>query len=423
MILVEQHILDESLSKECDNLMWKSKNVYNSALYYIRQYYFNTDKLLDPVDCYKILRGSDAYKQLPDKVSKSIIRKAYSNYESYFGAFKSYKQTPSKFNNRPEIPGYLDVHEGRFMVIYTLEAINHKNYKKDGSLKLSKTNIMVKPQVDFKQIKEITITKYNYKYVLNISYDTEPIIIEHTISEKTGKKVRVKQAKHEFIKTNKPTKHAAIDLGVNNLCTLTFEHTDKPLIYNGKPLKSINQRWNKRIAKHQSYLNKKLKEYTSNKIKKETDKRNRRVKDYLHKISTDLVNQLVSKDVTDLVIGYNSGWKQDISLGKVNNQKFVNIPYLKLIDMLKYKCFLKGITVILTEESYTSKCSFIDNESLNFHHKYMGERKHRGLFVSKSGFKYNADVNGSYNILRKVIPDFKYIKGINALCPRLVNIR
>ena len=163
--------------------------------------------------------------------------------------------------------------------------------------------------------------------------------------------------------------------------------------------------------------------YSSERIRKETDKRNRRVSDFLHKLSRDIVNQLVSKNITDLIIGYNVGWKQDINLGKVNNQKFVNIPYLKLVNMLKYKCLLEGINVITTEESYTSKCSFIDNESLSKQKDYLGKRKHRGLFISNKGLEINADVNGSYNILKKAVPNVfnNGIEGV-AVHPYRINL-
>jgi putative transposase len=339
---------------------------------------------------------------------------------SFFGALKSYKQNPTKFNGRPKLPKYLNKTNGRFVVFYTSEAINHRTYKKDGIITLSKTNISLKPQVSLSQIKEISLSKTNNGYVLNVCYETEEIVKEYKISEKNGKKIRLKQPEHKFIKVDKPIKYAGIDLGVNNLATLTFQHTDNPLIYNGRVLKSINHGWKKRNANLKSLLNQEIGEYSSNKIRREIDKRANRVGDYLHKVSSDLVNQLVSRDVTDLVIGYNSGWKQDIKL--YNNQNFVYIPYLKFVNMLKYKCFLKGIEIHITEESYTSICSFIDNEKVCFHESYLGNRKHRGLFISKSGLKINADVNGSYNIIRKVVPNFIYEKGIVALCHRIINI-
>ena len=92
------------------------------------------------------------------------------------------------------------------------------------------------------------------------------------------------------------------------------------------------------------------------KIKQLTNKRNNKIKDYLHKSSRMLVNQLVSNNVSVIVIGHNKEWKQDINIGKVNNQKFVQIPYNQFIDMITYKsellinAYLNGALNILKKE-------------------------------------------------------------------------
>ena len=124
------------------------------------------------------------------------------------------------------------------------------------------------------------------------------------------------------------------------------------------------------------------------------------------------MNFLVSNNINTLVIGYNKEWKQNINLGKRNNQSFVGIPFYTFIKQIEYKCKLEGINVILTEESYTSKCSFLDNEEVCKHEKYLGERIKRGLFKSKEGKIINADLNGSLNILKKVIGEFQYPKEV-----------
>jgi len=139
----------------------------------------------------------------------------------------------------------------------------------------------------------------------------------------------------------------------------------------------------------------------SRRIKTLTAKRNAKIDDYMHKASRDITNYLVSNKIAELVIGYNKNWKQDINLGKKNNQKFVQIPFLKLIDMLTYKCALEGIKVTLINESYTSKCSFLDDENIRKHTQYAGKRIKRGLYKTSTGELINADVNASYNILKK----------------------
>ena len=105
----------------------------------------------------------------------------------------------------------------------------------------------------------------------------------------------------------------------------------------------------------------------------------------------------------ELVIGNNKNWKQNINIGKRNNQNFVSVPHSKLTTQLTYKAQLAGIKVVITEESYTSKCSFLDLEPIKKHTSYLGKRIKRGLFQSNKGYLYSADVNGSLNIGRKVV--------------------
>ena len=180
----------------------------------------------------------------------------------------------------------------------------------------------------------------------------------------------------------------------------------KPFSINGKPLKSINQYYDKEKARLQAHL--KCNKKTSKRINSITNIRNNKVKDYLHKSSREIVNFLVSNNISTLIIGYNEEWKQNINLGRTNNQSFVNIPFYTFINQLDYKCKLEGINVILTEESYTSKCSFLDNESIEKHESYLGKRIKRGLFKSAEGKLINADLNGSLNILKKVVGEFEY---------------
>lgn len=156
----------------------------------------------------------------------------------------------------------------------------------------------------------------------------------------------------------------------------------------------------------QTLLN--IKSKNSKRLNRLTTKRNNKVKDYLHKASTMLVNQLISNNVCKVVIGKNDGWKKEINIGKRNNQNFVNIPHAVFIEMVCYKCKLNGIEVVLREESYTSKCSFIDNEPIKKHDSYAGRRVKRGLFRSENGTFINADLNGALNILRKEVGEFNY---------------
>jgi putative transposase len=220
---------------------------------------------------------------------------------------------------------------------------------------------------------------------------------------------------------------AAIDLGLNNLATLTSNQPEfQPILINGRPLKSLNQFFNKR----RTALQKKLegKNSKSSRLTRLTHSRNQKVNDYLHKVSKFLVLELLKSKIDTLVIGYNSGWKRECNLGKRNNQNFVNIPHGKLIKMLTYKCNLVGIKVVITEESYTSRASFIDQDFIPIYGEetesrtsFSGQRICRGLYRSRSGQIINADVNASYNILRKAFPEaFGYGIGSCVVQPRLV---
>ena len=294
--------------------------------------------------------------------------------------FKSFFALLKNKTVKNKLPKYLDKVNGRYVTTFTKQAISLKEFKKTSKLRLSQTDIYIATKLtDFTSLKEVRIVPRTHHYVIEVVY-------------------QVKEKTH-----CDNGKYAAIDLGLNNLATVAFNEGSKPLIVNGRPLKSINQYYNKKKAQYQSRL--KGNKRTSKRICTLTNKRNNKVTDYLHKASRLLVNQLVSQGITTLVIGKNKNMKQDINIGKVNNQNFVHLPIMRFADLMKYKCELEGIKVLFNEESYTSKCSFLDSEPICKHDKYMGKRVKRGLFVSRNGIKINADVNGAYNIMIKAIPN------------------
>lgn len=143
--------------------------------------------------------------------------------------------------------------------------------------------------------------------------------------------------------------------------------------------------------------------YWSKKLGRLSLWRENQIANYFHKVTNHFVNYCITNDIDSVIIGRNQQWKDNINLGMKTNQNFTSIPFGQLYDLLKYKLELKGINYIETEESHTSKCSFIDKEEICHHDSYMGRRVKRGLFKSKDGYKYNADINGSLNILRKYL--------------------
>jgi putative transposase len=197
-----------------------------------------------------------------------------------------------------------------------------------------------------------------------------------------------------------PSRIASIDIGVNVLAAITSNQPGfTPLLVNGRPLKRCNQWYNKRRAKLQAHLP--ANQFASRALEQMTDKRNRVITSYLHTASRTIIDRLVHERMGTLVIGKNEGWKQKVNMGKRNNQAFVMIPHARFIEMLTYKAALVGIKVVTIEESHTSKCSFLDNEPIGHHDRYLGKRVTRGLFVTGTGQTIHADINGSMNILRR----------------------
>ena len=375
MYLTEKHIIKRShpFYNECDRLCFQSKNIYNQGLYNVRQHYFNTKTYLNYYGNYDLTKTQECYDYLPKKVFTQTLRHVDMVFKSFFALLKN-KSVKNK------IPKYLDKIGGRYVTIFTKQAIGLREFKKTDKLRLSQTDIYIETKLtDFSSLKEVRIVPRTHHYVIEVVY-------------------QVKEKTH-----CDNGKYASIDLGLNNLATVAFNDGSKPLIVNGRPLKSINQYYNKKKAQYQSRL--KGNKRTSKRICTLTVKRNNKVTDYLHKASRLLVNQLVSQGITTLVIGKNPNMKQDINIGRVNNQNFVQLPIMRFADLMKYKCELEGINVLFNEESYTSKCSFLDGEDICKHDKYMGRRVKRGLFVSRNGIKINADVNGAYNIMLKAIPN------------------
>jgi putative transposase len=402
--LVERHVISKNNRHfaEIDKLCFLSKNLYNTANYIRRQELFFKQTVSNYVDLQKHLQNTKStdYYALPTHVSQQVLKTLDKNWKSYFQATREYKKNPSKFLAEPKIPKYKDRIKGRNLIIFTNQRLSKKYYKKTGKLHLLGSNVIVESQILKDKINQVRIVSKNSRYVIEVVY-TE--ILERKES-KRSKRI------------------SSIDIGVNNLSALTSNVELKPTLYSGQALKSINQYYNKRVAKLQSALPMNIR--TSHRIKSLTHKRDNKVSDCLHKISRMIMNQLVSHNIDTLVVGKNNNWKQDISIGKVNNQNFVMIPHAKFIKMLEYKCKLEGIKFLTVNESYTSKTSFLDKENPVKHKAYKGKRIKRGLFRSKNGTYINADINGSFQILKKAFPKiFTKIEGIEAFVVSPVKVK
>lgn len=349
-----------------DWLCFLSKNLYNAALYQIRQSYIKDKKYLNYNALNKLFHDNKCsdYFALPYiQSAQQVLIHVDKVFKSYFNSLKSEKNK----GKRIKLPYYKDSNNGRYIFTYTNQCAKIK----DGILKLKTNNGFAYIKTKIQDFQLVRLVPKGNHIVIEIVYNKE-----YTLKG-----------------DNK--RYASIDLGINNLCALT-SNVVQSILYNGRPLKSINQFYNKKKAALQSKLNDK---HTSKRISRLTYKRNKKVKDYLHKTSKSIITYLVSNSLNTLFVGKNAGWKDNVNLGKKNNQNFVSIPYNMLIQMLEYKGKLSGINVVTINEAYTSKCSFLDNEKICKHDTYVGKRTNRGLFISKSGIKINADINGSYNIM------------------------
>ena len=386
MQLVEQHIIERNDLRFAviDAAAFASKNLYNAGNYEVRQAYIHTGKYLNYNEVQRRMQSHEAYKALPAKVSQQILMVLDRNWKSFFEALAAYSLDPSKFKARPKLPKYKDKTKGRNILVYTIQAVSKKGLK-HGLVQPSMLPIEI--TIHHREINQVRIVPRSGFYVIEVVYEHE-------------------QPKSAV----DPALYAGIDIGMDNLAALTANQPGfVPVLVNGRPMKSTNQFYNKRKAALQSKYGH---PGTTKRMERLTNKRNRRMNHYLHTASRWIIDDLVAHGIGTLVIGKNDGWKQEANMGKRNNQHFVPIPHARFISMLSYKAELVGIRIILTEESYTSKASFLDRDEMPVYDPdqkekptFSGKRVKRGLYRASDGRIINADINGAGNIIRKVAPD------------------
>lgn len=378
MQLVERHILkDLSFMEVCE----KAKRIYNISLFYYRQSIFKKVEYFGEYELTGLFSEFDQfdYRELPSQTCQQIIKLMFKNVKSWQKARKEYEKNPNKFTGRPKLPRYK---KKTSITIFTNQQIKIK----DGFICFPK--MVNLPPIKTKQnnVCQVRIIPKLNHCIVEVVYNTVDVEMKEYNGNWMG-----------------------VDLGVNNLVACTSN--ENSFIVNGKPLKSINQGFNKTRAKMKSVLpllpkniksktGNRIQRGSSNKIQALTQKRNARVNDFIHKTSRIIVNNAVEQNVTKIIVGNNKSWKNEINIGTKNNATFCSIPHDTLIEKIKYKAQMVGIEMILTQEAYTSKCSAIDLEPIKKHETYLGKRKKRGLFVTKNGIKINADCNGSVNIAR-----------------------
>jgi len=344
----------------------------------------------------KILQQTKEYKALMSQSSQCLLQVLDRNWKSFFESIKDWSINPSKYLGKPNIPKYKKK-EGR----YTWFLKNNQAYIKDGylSFRLRAFNgYKFKTGVQDRLI-SVRFVPRGSIYVMEIIYEVE---VSKNIPE---------------------TKNiCSIDLGINNFVTMVNNIGLQPIIINGKGLKSINQHYNKQRAKLQSELQIRHKQRWSNKLNTITLKRGNKTKNIIHHTSHYIINYCNKNKINTLVVGLNKTWKQNCKLNGSATQNFVFIPYDMLIKQLEYKCQDVGVRLIMTEESYTSGTSFLDNETPEKQNYNKSRRVHRGLFKSNNGQLINSDVNGAFQIMKKVFPN-AFADGIKGcLTPVIINV-
>ena len=365
------HPLYDIVDKHC----FYSKNVYNQANYLLRQEFTKNKCYLGATQVQKLMQSMDCYKECGSQAAQKTIQMVDKAWKSYFSAIKDWKKYPSKYLGMPKIPKYLNK-DGR--QVFALK--NVQCSLKDGLFRIS-----------YKPFNQYTVKTHaqgklmQCRFVPRGSHYVMEIVYEMEVPECNEQSERI----------------AAIDIGVDNFITMVNNIGEQPIVVKGGIIKSINQYYNKQKAKLQSELKTTNKKDWSKRLQKRTDKRYEMIKYQMHCISKYVVDWCVLYNIDTLIVGHNDDWKQN----NKGMQNFTYIPYELFIQMLAYKCENNGIRFIEHEEGYTSGTSFVDNEEPVKENYNKARRIHRGLFVGNNGIQINADVNGAYQIMKKVIPN------------------
>lgn len=360
------------------------------ANYIVRQQFISKNEWVRWIELDKKLKEDyvDCYRLLPAKSSQMVLKQLDLSWKSFFASIKNWKKNKSKYLGRPKLPRYKDK-DGFNKVVLTNQQAKIKDGKIEFLLSLTK-DLKFKPlktkisnDARLKQI-EVLYRENRIEFLVNYEISEIELQEKQGLNRKTGE-----------IYELKPDSAMSIDLGINNFATVSNSIDKDFFILEGKGLKALNQWTNKVNAKMQSKNSKKRLNLWL--------KRENKIRHTFHHYTNYVINKCLEKGIKNIIVGYNSEWKQKVNLGRKTNQSFVQIPYLKFLQILEYKCKLANLNFETINEAYTSKCSFLDSEDPRKHTEYLGKRVKRGLFKSAKGLLINADLNASLNILRKYL--------------------
>lgn len=383
MKLVEKHKIYKShpVYSKLDEMSRKANNLYNQCVYFAK----NSENLSEDLkNLDKVMKSfpeeHDNYRSLGyAQCAQQVLRLFHQNLRSYFASIKDYKKNPTKYTGMPRFPKFRKSGE-RFQVIFTNQSAKLTGKIVNIASRVFKNKLSIRLRTDSaKKLCQVVFSPRNDYFLVYVIYEVD----DQTISQDSNKV-------------------ASIDIGLTNLATVTFSEQYEPILYRSDLVK-INKDFNRLSAEYVSILMKTQDKYTSKRRNKLSEKYAGLIEDRLHKISRAIVNDLSQRGVSTVVVGKNTGQKINCKL-----KNFVQVPLFRLISMIKYKAELAGITSIQVNESYTSGTSFLDNESPTKAFYNKSRRRFRGLFLSNDLKRINADVNASFQIMKKVYEKFTY---------------
>ena len=392
MKLVEKHKIYKSHSvySKLDEMSRKANNLYNQCVYFAK-HSENLSEDLKNLD--KVMKSfpdeHDNYRSLSyAQCAQQIIRLFHQNLRSYFASIKDYKKNHAKYTGMPRFPRFRKSSE-RFQVIFTNQAAKLSGQTINIAPRVFENKLSIRLRTNSAtKICQVTFAPRNDYFLVYVIYESEDLDMSRNAD-----------------------KVAAIDIGLTNLATVTFSEQHEPILYRSDLMK-INKDFNRLNAEYSSILKKTQNKYTSKRRNRLSEKYAGLIEDRLHKISRAIINDLSHRGVSTLVVGKNTGQK-------INNKlkNFVQVPLFRLIEMIKYKAELAGIKFIQVNENYTSGTSFLDNElpTKGFYNKE--RRKFRGLFISNDLKRINADVNASFQIMKKVYEKLIYDSSVEYANP------
>ena len=416
-----------------------SKNLYNAALFRIRQVFTGWEKeerTQNEEEVFRELRtmqaaypkvkvgrvlsyraldavmrannNPDFFAGLPMQTAQRVLKEAVTVFRAWLSSLKEFRRAPERYTGKPCMPKYLKNDRHTFYIT-NQDAVLYPVYRKtdasgrkstdsgapgeyDGmelKLPLMKKRLYLRHIAADSRLKEVQVKPYYGKILLVLVLETEDLPV-------SGKKPYL----------------AGIDFGTDNIAAIvSTDHASR--IYKGGAVLSKNRDFHKRKAEAAGIITKgtERKHADSARLRRLSLHHDCFMKDMMHKISTDIVRYCAEHGVGTIVMGVNRGWKQGSDMGKVNNQNFTGIPHDRLRKMIMYKAAREGIRIMEQEESYTSKADITAMDFIPVYGRengnvgFSGRRIKRGLYACSAGYSVNADCNGAANILRKAVPD------------------